>query len=212
LKVRQWRWVSAAAHEQAFAFNTWFITLTYKPGFRAECFRSASAMENRKQSSTKRLVRASGHHVANYIKRLRKSDLSLRYVCVPELHRDGFPHWHGLVHDLTGNLTWERLTDEWSAGFSVVKIVRDANAIRYVAKYLSKDRIGRVRASRNYGAPRESVEAQHRSLIDAASPQPTFSGIKNGISSSLAERQPSNTCSEQSWPCENLSLPYSQAV
>lgn len=152
LKARQWGWMARAAHEQVRAKKTWFVTLTYGPNRRRAVMAAASA-EERTKAPGQRLVRAAGSYVAAYMKTLRKRGFEFRYVWVPELHRDGFPHFHGLVHDQRGDLTWAALTDAWSAGFSVVKLVRDARAIRYVTKYLAKDRIGRVRASFRYGAP-----------------------------------------------------------
>lgn len=157
MKVRQYGWTARAAHEQVFAKATWFITLTYGPRRRASVFARASAME-REKSAEHRLIKAAGGYVSNYFKLLRKSGYEFRYLCVPELHRNGFPHWHGLVHDQRGDLTWEALNSGWSPGFSVVKLVRDANALRYVTKYLCKEKLGRVRASLNYGAPDPSVD------------------------------------------------------
>lgn len=176
-RVRQWHWLSAAAHEQAFAKSTWFITLTYRPAVRATILNDASALRvgaHAPAPQSRRLVQASGRHVAKYFKRLRKAGFQVRYLCVPEPHRDGFPHWHGLVHDQAGTLTWEALTDEWTAGFSVVKIVRDANAMRYVTKYLAKANYGRVRASKNYGAPEQREASTPPS--EEGGPQTTLAG------------------------------------
>lgn len=154
MRMRQYSWMARAAHEQAFAKSTWFTTFTFRPSERVAVHRAASsARELSTYSPTQRLVSAAGVYVSGYMKALRKRGFAFRYVCVPELHRDGFPHFHGLIHDQRGDLHWDALTDSWSAGFSVVKIVRDANALRYVTKYLSKERIGRVRASLHYGSP-----------------------------------------------------------
>lgn len=155
MRLRQYSWMARAAHEQAFAKKTWFITLTFGPRRRASIFAAATA-KGVDQEPGKRLVTAAGFYVSNYFKLLRSRGLAFRYVCVPELHRDGFPHFHGLVHDNRGDLTWEHLSSGWSAGFSVCKIVKDANALRYVTKYLSKGNFGRVRSSLHYGAPAEA--------------------------------------------------------
>lgn len=152
MRLRQYSWMAKAAHEQAFAKRTWFVTLTFGANRRRAIFNAASAMD-KPTDPGKRLIKAAGVYVSNYTKLLRSKGFAFRYVCVPELHRDGFPHFHGLVHDNRGDLTWDDLTDAYSAGFSVVKIVKDANALRYVAKYLSKEKLGRVRASFQYGAP-----------------------------------------------------------
>lgn len=112
---------------------------------------AAASADERDVQPTKRLVSASGFYVSAYAKSLRKTGFTIRYIFVPELHRNGFPHWHGLVHDLGGNLAYDDLDAAWVGGFHVTKLVRDARALRYVTKYLSKYRIGRVRASINYG-------------------------------------------------------------
>jgi len=152
MKLRQYGWMARAAAEQMFAQKTWFLTLTFGPIRRQSVFVAASA-DNRDKTPSERLIKAAGGYVSNYIKLLRKRDFEFRYLMVPELHRNGFPHFHGLIHDNRGNLTWQTLSEAWSPGFSVIKLVRDANALRYVTKYLSKEKLGRVRASQNYGTP-----------------------------------------------------------
>lgn len=159
MRVRQYSWMARAAHEQAFAKNTWFITWTYRPSVRKSVQQRASELgKDCSHTVTQRLVAAAGEYVSDTVKRLRKGGFAFRYLCVPELHRDGFPHWHGLIHDLDGDLNHEVLTAAWREGWSVVKLVRDANALRYVTKYLSKERLGRVRASLSYGEPRLVLE------------------------------------------------------
>lgn len=113
----------------------------------------AAALDEREKPPTERLVTAAGRYITTYTKTLRKRGFQFRYIFVPELHRDGFPHFHGLIHDQGPDLIkWADLAACWVAGFQVSKAVRDARALRYVTKYLSKDRLGRVRASLNYGA------------------------------------------------------------
>lgn len=163
MRVRQYSWMARAAHEQVFAKRTWFVTYTFRPSERANVMRRASALnEGRNSSTTKRLVAASGEYVSDGVKSLRKRNYEFRYLCVPELHKNGFPHWHGLIHDQRGDLTWDVLTDAWAHGWSVCKIVRDANALRYVTKYLSKERLGRVRASLSYGSPASLIDEVNR--------------------------------------------------
>lgn len=155
MRLRQWAWTARAAHEQTFAKRTWFITLTYGPNRRSAIMARAteSRVAGSEKTAVERLTTAAGWYVSNYCKTLRKRGFEFRYIFVPELHRDGFPHWHGLIHDQTGLMKWADLTEAWSAGFSVCKLVKDAKALRYVTKYLCKDRLGRVRASLGYGAP-----------------------------------------------------------
>lgn len=136
--------------------------------------RNASSRAEHK-TQNRRLVEATGVAVTAYWKALRKRGYEFRYIAVPELHRDGFPHWHGLVHDLRGDLPWKPLNELWLSGFSVIKLVKDAKAIRYVTKYLAKDTTGRVRASLRYGDPgpaSQMIQAQEA----AASPS-TEAGV-----------------------------------
>lgn len=170
-RLRQWAWTARSAHEQVFAKKTWFATLTYRPSDRSAIMQRASATWQESDGDpTKRLITASGSYVSNFCKTLRKRGFEFRYIFVPELHRNGFPHWHGLIFDQTGQLDWRQLTTAWSAGFSVMRLVRDANALRYVTKYLCKDNIGRVRASINFGSP---------GLVPPGEP-PTYVDVVNG--------------------------------
>lgn len=183
--MRQWSWTARAAHEQAFAKATWFVTFTFRPAERQRIFVAATLAEHRGEDTTQRLVRASGSYITDYFKRLRKAGLSVRYVCVPELHRDGFPHWHGLVHSQDGQANWDKLSSAWTPGWSVVKLVRDANALRYVTKYLSKDRIGRVRASLKYGEPGPQALLDHEREARMGKGKTGKEREENGISSIL---------------------------
>lgn len=150
LKARRHVFQIRAAREQMKAKATWFVTLTFGPERRARIFRLASEMEN-SLSQQDRLVRASGWYVTKFIKRLRKAGFEFSYMMVAEPHRDGFPHYHGIIHDQRGTLRWAALDAKWSAGYSVIKLVRDIGAIRYVTKYIAKGRFGRIRCSQKYG-------------------------------------------------------------
>lgn len=152
LRLRRYQWMCRAAAEQMEADATWFFTFTYAPTVRARVMRAASNAADPSAPQAVRLVRAAGVYVSAYMRHLRKVGGPVRYLAVPEPHRDGFPHWHGLVHCSSEDLSFETLTRGWSHGWSVFKQVRDVGAIRYVTKYLAKERYGRIRASLNYGA------------------------------------------------------------
>jgi len=178
MKLRQYGWMARAAAEQMFAQKTWFATLTFGPIRRQSVFSAASADE-RDKTPSERLIKAAGGYVSNYTKLLRKRGFEFRYLMVPELHRNGFPHFHGLVHDNRGDLTWDDLTAAWSPGFSVFKLVRDANALRYVTKYLSKEKLGRIRASEKYGSP---------SLLQEGGP-PVTCEASRGVNKGLGKKE-----------------------
>lgn len=174
MRMRQWAWTARAAHEQVFAKRTWFITLTYNPNCRRLIFADAS---RRKAdiAPEARLISAAGCYVQRYIKTLRKRGFAFRYVCVPELHRNGFPHYHGLIHCQDGRLAWRDVAAPWvQNGFIVAKLVEDAKALRYVTKYLSKYRLGRVRSSLKYGDPkgRKDGSAVTRTKLNAIGSAP----------------------------------------
>lgn len=149
MKVRQYGWAARAAREQALAKRTWFVTLTFARKQRSAIMAAASA-DLSDTTPEKRLITAAGGYVTAYMKTLRKRGFALRYLWVPELHRDGFPHFHGLLHT-DDHTRWRDIAGPWGAGFLVAKLVKDANALRYVTKYLAKAKLGRVRASLNYG-------------------------------------------------------------
>lgn len=149
--ARRHKFMIRAAREQIRAKHTWFVTLTFGPRRRSAILAAASRLDHRKDQSA-RLVQASGWYVTTFTKRLRAAGFDFRYLFVAEPHRDGFPHYHGLLHDQSSALSWDGISDEWNAGYSVVKLVRDVGAIRYVTKYIAKGRYGRIRCSSGYGA------------------------------------------------------------
>ena len=153
LALRRYQWLIRSACEQSRCSQAWFITLTYGPKSRAAIFSAASNMP-RQRSSAARLIAASGRYLTLYLKRLRKKGLKFKYIFVAEQHKDGFPHWHGVLFIQRGtpDATWDILAKQWPAGFTVIKLVREVRAIYYVVKYLSKGATTRVRASRDYGA------------------------------------------------------------
>lgn len=164
LAVRETHWVMAAAREQVRAHKTWFITLTFRPADRLQVHSDASALRQISPTATQaqRLARAAGYAVTRYLKRLRKAGFAFRYLIVAEPHRDGFPHFHGVIFDQRQSEGFgEALATQWDAGFTKVAAVKDARALRYVCKYLSKENYSRVRASKKFGddpnAPPEHV-------------------------------------------------------
>lgn len=170
LLARQFQWQLRAAHEQMRARRTWFITLTFGPKSRSEILSAASAMPKSTDQQA-RLASAAGWYVSTFLKLVRSRGFVIRYLMIPEPHRDGFPHFHGLIHDQLGTTqgvqilkrdrrTGERrlcvvcptLEKEFTYGWVDTELVRDLGAIRYVTKYIAKGRFGRIRASARYGA------------------------------------------------------------
>ena len=182
LKARQFQWMLRAAREQMRSRRNWLVTLTFGPKSRTEILTAASGMSGSRDQSA-RLVSASGWYVQTYLKRLRADGFGFRYLFIAEPHLNGFPHWHGIIHDQLGNTsmlqimkkdkrTGERrpavvcpdLEKQFAAGFVDTELVRDLGAIRYVTKYIAKGRFGRIRASARYGAD-ELVESDNGNVI-----------------------------------------------
>jgi len=154
-------WMHRSMVECEVSPRTWLVTLTFNATIRAHIRMRAyqavggEAWEqlSKEQRSTK-LADQANKYVTLWIKRVRKdTGPGVRYISVIELHKDGTPHGHLLVHEAReGQVLHRHLTDQWSYGFSNAKLVEDGPiAARYVAKYLAKSPISRVRASVGYG-------------------------------------------------------------
>lgn len=156
LKNRQRHWRGRAAREYPNAPKAWFLTLTFGPVARYDIRQSIKGVElpdERRQ----RLVKTSGEYLTKYWKRLRKAGWKLKYFAAPEFHKDGTPHWHAIVYT---EATKAALQIQWqSVGFSNCQLIRPDNLgerVRYVAKYITKGKIGRVRASFRLGLPSQA--------------------------------------------------------
>ena len=153
LRARRFQWGMRAHWEIMNSPATWFFTGTHRD--------QGHDYEPAKEE------------VQRFIKRLRKREWdefgtrSLRYLMLPELHKSGAIHWHGLLHH-GGNVRYRMVRAAWSAGYCYPSRVKNMEACaHYVTKYATKDMIGvstdesgrsrrpRVLASRNptYGDP-----------------------------------------------------------
>lgn len=162
LKARSRLWTARALVECGQHARTWFGTLTVAPERRfwarlkAEQTLLAGGWEPWEAlTSTERLraiERELSPEVTRWLKRVRKaSSASLRYLLVVEAHKDGFPHYHCLVHEAQGTVTKRHLQEQWRYGFSKWNLVEGHKPAYYVCKYLNKSAQTRVRASRRYG-------------------------------------------------------------
>lgn len=158
-KALHWKHRSIAEMEQA--SRTWLVTLTFRPEVRSRMTMAAQAeiggeaydQLSREQRSVL-LAKHANKLVTLWMKRVREdTGPGVRYVSVVERHKDGSPHCHLLVHEPVGTTVLHKtLTKNWVWGFSNAKLVEDTEvSARYVAKYLAKDPISRVRASVGYG-------------------------------------------------------------
>lgn len=171
---RRGLWFHRAKAEVSGNYRTWFGTLTYRPeeamrrGFSRDLELSSFAkldhlvgapsgkVAKDLRDPQKAIVRHSGPDITKFLKRVRKNaGRKIRYLIVPELHKSGVPHFHFLLHESEPGqyLTYRVIQAAWSHGFSQAKLVDGStHAASYVAKYLSKEMYGRVRASQRYGS------------------------------------------------------------
>ena len=146
--------------------RTWFGTLTLAPQSHFEVvsrirLRLAKRGEDfdtfpeTRQFSER--VHEIGKEITLWLKRVRKeSAAKLRYVLVAERHKSGLPHFHLLVHEVCEDrpVAERTLRKQWHLGFSQFKLVAQGDETRtagYVAKYLTKSALARVRSSVGYG-------------------------------------------------------------
>jgi len=158
-------WTARAFTELNQSRRSWFITLTIGPDRRFWAKAAAESLVVRRWCERwadiseaqrfKAIERQLAPEVTRWLKRVRKnSNASLRYLLVSEAHKDGFPHYHLILHEQSGSVTKRILQDAWKWGFSRVNLVEPdtkGKAAWYVCKYLTKSTLARVRASRTYG-------------------------------------------------------------
>lgn len=162
LYARGLYWRKAAEREMLLAHRTWFGTLTLTPEEHAKAGYAAMARVgvstfNELTASEQFALRheAVSRSLTLAFKRLRKrvGVNAFRYLLVCEAHKSGLPHYHALVHEtrLDAPIRKSVLNDFWPLGFSTWRLAKP-EAARYVAKYLSKAVLARVRASLRYGS------------------------------------------------------------
>lgn len=199
LKLRAWIWTLRMRVEMQHAERTWFGTLTLAPLMheRARLHASLAAGKSgrgdfRGMSADNQFderVRVINGWITDYVKRVRKSATGpVRLAMVVERHKSGLPHMHCLFHEVQlGCLSERLLGSRWPYGHSQFRLVHDAErASRYVAKYLTKSLLARIRASKGYGSLERA--AMHRPIglasdpdaLEHSSPQGSVPPTKRG--------------------------------
>lgn len=165
LRARASRWRGWISAEIRGAPRTWFGTLTVEPQRRSlvrlSALRSVGLADFADQADEFRALHQQiGKEITKFLKRVRKGNKDhpgphrFRYCLVAEAHKDGFPHYHLMVHEVDPYepIRKELLSSCWSWGFSSWKLIDNPQlTAAYVAKYLSKSSLARVRASEEYG-------------------------------------------------------------
>lgn len=127
----------------------WFVTLTFDA---EECDRYDYADVCR--------------CVKNWLDDVRRSCVSLRYLLVPELHKDGAYHFHGLMaddpalrfrdsgcRDKSGNRIYN--LESFGYGFTTATRVKTVEGVsKYIGKYITKDLCATTFGKKRYWASR----------------------------------------------------------
>lgn len=205
LRARSHEWRARIRYETTVAPRTWFGTLTLSPGSQFEALARArvraalngldfDALDFGDQFRGR--IREIGSEVTRWLKRVRKvAPGRLRTCIVYEQHASGLPHVHVLLHCtpfvLKRHVAGPDDAPRWRLGFQKWKLLAPGQDGSYVAKYLSKSSVARIRASRGYGKTplgigelREGGEGR----ASAASRAPRLSGrTASGASEAGAE-------------------------
>lgn len=167
LAVRSTYWSERAIKEIARHERTWFCTFTLNPQWQHRVLMEELAAKNRAgwldvdfaEADEFRLRCEGGFKlITKYWKRVRKpykgeEPVRPRYIVVAERHVSGLPHYHALVSEAAGPLTYRRLAGRWlEHGFFHARLVTNPREeVGYCTKYLAKSMLSRVRSSQKYG-------------------------------------------------------------
>lgn len=181
LKLRAWIWTLRMRAELLHAPRSWFGTLTLAPLIheRSRMYATLAAARSGRgdframdaDSQFEERLRVLNGWLTDYVKRVRKAATGpVRLVVVTERHKSGLPHMHALFHEQKlGCLSERLLSSKWPYGHSQFRVVREPErASRYVAKYLTKSLLSRIRASKEYGSLERA--AMHRPIGLASDP------------------------------------------
>lgn len=165
LRARRAMWALRARSEVLASLRTWFGTITLAPENHFRMLTQArqrlhrggtvfEALSEREQFAERH--RETSAEITKWLKRVRHhAKVPLRVLLVVERHKSGLPHYHCLVHETIGAVTYRQLSSTWPHGFVNFKLVdtHDTKCAYYVTKYLAKSAEARVRASLGYGNP-----------------------------------------------------------
>ena len=189
LEHRRRLWTARGIHEVRASTRTWFGTLTIAPEMRFRCSLIARSEVAKRgadygllsaSEQFKAIERVTSREVTKWLKRVRKnSGAKFRYLLVSEAHKDGFPHYHVLMHEHGSEVSKRVLETAWRYGFSQFRLVDGEGPVGYVSKYLAKSALTRVRASQRYGQAAKQLLAERvieatLALLKAATSPPSL--------------------------------------
>lgn len=146
LRQRSSEWTERGIAEIFKAKRTWLVTLTYREKILQQWLRDGLDEEF-----------TAGQYLTRYLKRVRKHGYVIRYLAALEYgEAKGRIHHHMLIH-CGPELKARDLRHIWSKGHIHARLVKErsllsaARAAEYVAKYITKSKTSRIRASSRYG-------------------------------------------------------------
>lgn len=190
---RSQKWAAKACAELQAAERTWFGTLTLSPENRVAALYRAQIKVSRGGSDWSELddnrrftelCAVLGKELTLMLKRVRKnSGASFRYLLVVEAHKDGFPHFHILLHEHDTQVRKATLDAAWKLGFTKWRLVKDRGPepAFYVCKYLAKSALARIRSSQEYGQAGPRLAAQR--LLGVVG------SLRDGVAQKLSQKK-----------------------
>lgn len=146
----------------------WFITLTFNPE-KVDSFDYGKCV----------------HKLSVWLSNLRKIAPDMKYIIVPEKHKSGRYHFHGLMantgdiefvdsgkHARNGQTVWN--IGNYKLGFSTATRVNDCSKVtKYIAKYITKELCSSTFGKKRYWASRncERVEGEEYIFPDSEKKQ-----------------------------------------
>jgi len=124
-----------------------------------------------------------------WLDRQREKDLNLKYVVVPERHKNGAIHFHAIFENID-SFTLKKtkikqdgrdvftMTD-WRFGFSNVKFI-DSNRIKvatYITKYITKDMIQIENKKRYWCSHNLAIPEKHYNAVDEFQIRPDLQSL-----------------------------------
>lgn len=156
-------------------FYQWFVTWTFDPD-KVDSFDYA----------------ACARHLSDWLSNAKKRCPGMRYIVVPERHKSGRYHFHGLLSDCDdlgfvdsghrskGDIIYN--IGSYKLGFTTATRVKDMGRVaRYILKYITKDMVGLTKGRKRYWASRNLLRAPIRPVLIKL-------GMRNKLCSFLAER------------------------
>jgi len=197
MRARARRFRERALSEIVASRRSWYGTLTFRSSerYKIQCaaYRQSPNFDQLDEKARFAcLHRAASHEVTKWLKRVREqSKAQIRYLLVSEAHKDGFPHFHFLMHEGVDStpLLYKHVAKQWKAGFSKVNLVVSSTSTVddkgrcawYVTKYLTKYAAARVRCSVRYGKYALKPEEGSPSVVEKALEKDNQTKTNNGF-------------------------------